>query len=141
MSWKNSDFWHKKTAGLLKLHSTSPQEHFEERSWHVLAFFGAWTDFLTNSGQKLGASLSELHCRWPEELFAQKSVFGNANSLSCFWFRIFSVRSLVYLQEKHRQFVSCQKWIPSLHRNNLRTRNWNFSRAFFLIFGRNNSKF
>ena len=45
MSRKNSELWHKKTARLLKLHSTSTQEHFEERSWHVLVFFGAWVDF------------------------------------------------------------------------------------------------
>ena len=65
----------RKTAGLLKLHSTSPEKHFEERSWHVLVLLGAWTDFFINSIQKLGASLSELHCRWPEEPFAQNKCF------------------------------------------------------------------
>ena len=39
------------------------------------SFFGAWTDFSTNSVQKLGANLSELHCRWPDEPFAQNKCF------------------------------------------------------------------
>ena len=72
---KNWTFGTKKTAGLIKLHSTSTQEQFEERSWHVLDFFGARMDFFTNSGQKLGANLSELHFRWPEEPNAQNKCF------------------------------------------------------------------
>ena len=47
---KTLDFWQRKMAGLSKLHSTIPQEHFEERSWHVLAFFGTWMEFSSNSG-------------------------------------------------------------------------------------------
>ena len=51
--------------------------------------------------------------------------------MSWFWFRIFSVRSLVYLHKKHRQVVICQKWIPSFHRNNLRTKTEKFFVRFF----------
>ena len=59
---KKFGLWAQKTAGLLKLHSTSPQEHFEERSWHVLVFFGLERTFFykfrpKTSGKSLGTAL------------------------------------------------------------------------------------
>ena len=130
-----------KNAGLLKLHSTSPQESFEEKNWHALVFLELERTFLQIPARNLWQICRNCIVGGQMSLLHKTSVSGKANSLSCFWFRIFSVRSLVYLQKKHRKFVSCQKWIPSLHRNNLRKKNWKFSSAFFQIFGRNISKF
>ena len=123
-------------------------------------FFGAWTDFFTNSGRKPGQVCRNCFVGGQTSLLHKTNVSGKDNSLSCFWFRIFSVRSfsvrlivcLVFdfgfkrevsglSAKKQRQFVICQKWIPSLYRKNLRTKNWNFSRSFFQIFGGNISKF
>ena len=100
MSRKNLDLWHKKTAGLLKLHSTSTQERFEERSWHVLVFFGAWMDFfLQIPAKNLGQICRNSIVGGQRNLLHKTSVSGKAKSLSCFWFRNFSVRSLVYRQK------------------------------------------
>ena len=99
-SRKKLDFLHKKTTALLKLLSTSPQEPFEERIWHVLVFLGAWTDiFLQIPAKNFGPFCRNCIVGGQRSLLQKTSVSGKANSLSCFWFRIFSVRSLVYLQK------------------------------------------
>ena len=81
MSRKNLKIWHKKTAGLLKLHSTSPREHFGEKSWHVLVFIGAWTDFFTNSGQKPGQVCRNCIVSAQRSHLKKTVVFRKANSL------------------------------------------------------------
>ena len=99
MNRKTLHFGQKKTAALLKTHSISPQKPFEGRSWHVLVFFGARTDFLQIPSRNVGQVCQNWIVAGQRRLLQKTSVSGKANSLSCFWFWIFSVRSLVYLQK------------------------------------------
>ena len=81
-----SDFYRKafglsarKSAGLSKLHSTSPQEHFEEKIYQV---FLDLERFFPKYWQKIGASLSELHCTCQTSHSKKTNGFRKANSLS-----------------------------------------------------------
>ena len=78
MSRKWLDFWHKKKrSALSKLLSTSPQEHFGERIWHVLVFLELERNFFYKFRRKTGQV-----CRncivggfSTEETFAQYKCF------------------------------------------------------------------
>ena len=140
--WRAEKVWTfgKKTGRFVKTAFKFSTGTIRGKKLTCFRFFGAWTDFFTNSGQKPGQVCRNCIVGGQRSLFNKTSVSGKANSLSCFWFRIFSVRSLVYLQKKHRQFVICQKWIPSLHRNNLRTKKLKNFSCDFSDFRRNQFK-
>ena len=101
------------------------------RKKFTMFFFRSSNGFFPNSGRKLGASLSELHCTWPEEPFAENTFFRKATSFA-FVFRFF-LNFFGCRQKKHRHV--CQNWILPHHRNTFRRKTSTFS-CFFSGFSR-----
>ena len=122
-------------AGLSKLHSTSTQEHFEEKSYHV--FLGARTVFSPNSGKKLGASLSELHFMWTDSHSKKTNGFRKASSFS-FVFG-FLVESFWAVGKKTS--VCLSKLHSTLSQEEIWRQTFQQFPVFFRIFAGNFSKF
>ena len=126
----------KRSAGLSNLHSTSPQEHFEEKCYHV--FLGARTDFFPNSGRKFGQVCRNCIVRGETSHSRETKSFRKANILS-FVFG-FLVESFWLSAKKYRHV--CQNCILSLTDKNWGRRFEQFCQClFFRIFSGIFSKF
>ena len=97
--------------------------------------------FLPVPAKNLGQVCRNCIVGGQRSLLHKTSVSGKANSLSCFWFRIFSVRSLVYLQKNIGILSPVKSDFHPFIAIIWGQKTENFFCAFFLIFGRNNSKF
>ena len=139
MSWKNFRYsgekWQVCQNCILVLHKNILRKEVDM----FLFFLELDRTFLQIPSKNLGQVCRNWIFGGQRSFLHKTCVSGKAKSLSWFWVRMFSVRSSVYLQ-KYRQFVISQKWIPSLHRNDLRTKNWKIACACFQIFGGNISK-
>ena len=120
----------KKSAGLSKLHSTFPQEHFKEKVYHV--FLELERIFFQILAENLGQVCRNCIVRGQTSHSRKTNGFRKAKSLSfVFGFLVECFRDV---GKKHRHV--CQKCILYFHRKNLRTKLWKISCLFFRIFGR-----
>ena len=125
----------KKSARLSKLHSTSPQEHFKEKIYHV--FLGAPTDFFSKFWQKTwGKSV------WTALYVARQAIWGKQMVLGMLKFCLFFgflVESFWLSTKKYRHV--CQNCILSWTGKNWGRRFEQFCQClFFRILGGNFSK-
>ena len=105
-----------KTAGLIKLLSTSPQEHFEEKSWRF-GFFWSLNGLFSNICLKTCGNFVRTALYVPREAISRKQVF-IGRLLVCFLFSDFYRKAVELSAKKNRQV--CQNFILLLHKNILR---------------------
>ena len=119
----------KKSAGLSKLHSISPQEHFEEKIYHV--FFGARTDFFQILAEKLGQVCRNCIVRGQTSHSKKTNGFRKPKSLSfVFGFIVESFRDV------GKKTSACLSKVHSiLSQEKFKDKLWTISCLFFRTFG------
>ena len=122
-----------KTAGLIKLHSTSPQEHSGEKSWHFLVFLELEWTFLQIPVKNLGQICRNCIIRGQRSHLKKTSVFRKAISLSV----VFGFLIESFWAVGKKGYASLSKLISTPSQEYFADKNF----TFFLFFGFSSKNF